>query len=52
MAYVERVISTTEIVISEDSWGGDFAWRRIVKGSGSWPSGGFIHFKDQVTQRS
>ncbi len=49
VAYVERVISATEIVISEDSWGGDFSWRRILKGSGSWPSGGFIHFRDQVT---
>ncbi len=47
VAYVERVLSSTEIVISEDSWGGDFAWRYIKKGSGSWPSG-FIHFRDQA----
>jgi surface antigen len=49
VAYVERVISSREIVISEDSWGGDFAWRKIVKDGSSWPSG-FIHFKDKVTK--
>lgn len=45
VAYVERVISPTEIVISEDSWGGDFHWRKLVKGTG-WPTG-FIHFVDK-----
>ena len=45
VAYVERVISSTEIVISEDSWGGDFHWRKLSKGPG-WPSG-FIHFVDK-----
>lgn len=45
VAYVEKVVSATEIVISEDSWGGTFHWRRITKDSGRWPSG-FIHFKD------
>lgn len=45
VAYVERVISPTEIVISEDSWGGDFHWRKLSKGTG-WPSG-FIHFVDK-----
>ncbi|WP_141014115.1 CHAP domain-containing protein [Nocardioides sambongensis] len=45
VAYVEKVVSSTEIVISEDSWGGTFDWRRITKDSGRWPSG-FIHFKD------
>ena len=49
VAYVERVISSTEIVISEDSWGGDFDWRRIVKDGHGWPSG-FIHFKDKITK--
>ena len=48
VAYVERVISATEIIISEDSWGGDFDWRRIVKDGSGWPSG-FIHFKDKIT---
>ncbi len=45
VAYVERVISPTEIIISEDSWGGDFHWRKLSKGTG-WPSG-FIHFVDK-----
>lgn len=47
LAYVERVVSSTEIIISEDSWGDDFHWRRIRKADGRWPSG-FIHFNDQV----
>ncbi|MCW2792363.1 MAG: domain containing protein [Nocardioides sp.] len=45
VAYVERVISSTEIWISEDSWGGDFHWRSVTKAGGGWPSG-FIHFAD------
>jgi surface antigen len=45
VAYVEKVISSTEIVISEDSWGGDFHWQQITKDSGHWPTG-FIHFTD------
>lgn len=49
VAYVERVISRREIVISQDSWGGDFSWRRLVKDGSGWPSG-FIHFKDQVSK--
>lgn len=47
VAYVEKVIFRREIVISEDSWGGDFAWRTIVKDGRGWPSG-FIHFKDKA----
>jgi surface antigen len=46
VAYVEKVISQNKIVISEDSWSGDFHWRRIAKRDGAWPTG-FIHFKDQ-----
>jgi surface antigen len=46
VAYVQQVISNSKIVISEDSWSGDFHWRKITKGSGSWPSG-FIHFRDE-----
>ena len=46
VAYVERVVSSTEIIISEDSWGGTFHWRRITKSSGRWPTG-FIHFTDK-----
>lgn len=44
VAYVEEVVSPDEIIISQDSWGGDFSWARVVKGT-SWPSG-FIHFND------
>jgi surface antigen len=47
VAYVEQVVSSTEIVISEDSWGGDFHWRRLRKEDGRWPSG-FVHFNDKV----
>ncbi len=50
VAYVERVISPTEIVISEDSWGGTFHWRKLVKGTG-WPSG-FIHFVDKAIENT
>ena len=46
VAYVEVVISSTEILVSEDYWGGDFHWRRVTKGSPGWPSG-FIHLNDE-----
>ena len=45
VAYVEQVISPDEIIVSQDSWGGDFSWARITRVGGSWPSG-FIHFND------
>ena len=45
LAYVEKVISRTEILVSEDYWGGDFHWRLITKTGTGWPSG-FIHFND------
>jgi surface antigen len=45
VGYVERVVSADEIVVSQDSWGGDFSWATITRGSGNWPSG-FIHFND------
>lgn len=45
VAYVERVVSADQIVISQDSWGGDFSWAVVTKGSGNWPSG-FVHFND------
>jgi surface antigen len=45
VAYVERVVSADEIVVSQDSWGGDFSWAVVTRGSGNWPSG-FIHFND------
>ncbi|SFB76313.1 CHAP domain-containing protein [Nocardioides terrae] len=44
VAYVEQVVSATEIVISESNYGSEFDWRRIRKG-GPWPTG-FIHYKD------
>lgn len=45
VAYVERVVSADEIVVSQDSWGGDFSWARTTRVGGNWPSG-FIHFND------
>ena len=45
VAYVEKVISPTEIIVSQDSWGGDFSWARITKSGSGWPSG-FVHFND------
>ncbi|KAA1418807.1 CHAP domain-containing protein [Nocardioides humilatus] len=51
VAYVERVISADEIVISEDSWSGDFHWRTITRDSGRWPSG-FVHFVDKAVQNT
>ncbi|MCW2814363.1 MAG: hypothetical protein JWN84_1818 [Nocardioides sp.] len=49
VAYIERVVSPTEIVISEDSWSGDFHWRTIYKDGPGWPSG-FIHFVDKALE--
>ena len=49
VAYVEQVVSPTEIIVSEDSWGGDFHWRRITTSGSGWPSG-FIHFRDQQVE--
>ena len=46
VAYVERVVSPTQIVVSEDSWGGTFHWSTITKSGGRWPTG-FIHFTDK-----
>ena len=45
VAYVERVVSANEIIVSQDSWGGDFSWARITRTSSGWPSG-FVHFND------
>ncbi|VXB86737.1 CHAP domain-containing protein [Nocardioides sp. AX2bis] len=47
VAYVERVVSPTEIIVSEDSWGGDFHWRRYSVAAGTWPDG-FVHFVDST----
>jgi surface antigen len=46
IAYVEKVISASDILVSEDNWGGDFRWRRITLNGGRWPKG-FIHLRDQ-----
>ncbi|GAB3865675.1 hypothetical protein GCM10028801_36460 [Nocardioides maradonensis] len=46
VAYVEKVISPTDIIISEDSWSGTFHWQEVTASGGFWPSG-FIHFKDK-----
>jgi surface antigen len=44
VAYVEQVVSATEIIVSESNYGSEFDWRRITS-SGPWPTG-FIHYKD------
>lgn len=44
VAYVEQVVSPTEIVVSESNYGSEFDWRRI-RSDGPWPSG-FIHYRD------
>ena len=49
VAYVERVVSRRKIVVSEDSWGGDFHWRTITKRGTGWPSG-FVHFDDRAVE--
>ncbi len=45
VAYVEKVVSADEIIVSMDSWHGDFSWARITRASKGWPSG-FVHFND------
>jgi surface antigen len=45
VAYVERVVSPGQIVVSEDNWKGEFHWRSITLTGGRWPSD-FIHFND------
>ena len=47
VAYVEKVVSADEVIVSQDSWGGDFSWAVITRASGNWPSG-FIHFNDRT----
>ena len=45
VAYVERVVSADQIVVSQDSFGGTFSWATITRSGTGWPSG-FIHFND------
>ncbi len=51
VAYVEQVVSADEIIVSQDSWGGDFSWARLTRTGGSWPSG-FVHFNDVVLRNT
>jgi surface antigen len=50
VAYVEKVISPTEIVVSESNWGSEFDWRDISIDH-DWPSG-FIHFVDHTLKET
>lgn len=47
VAVVEQVISKDKIVVSQDSWGGDFSWAVITRSGSGWPTG-FVHFNDQA----
>jgi surface antigen len=49
VAYVERVVSSNEIWVSESNWSGAFDWRKITRGGSGWPDG-FIHFADPAPQ--
>jgi surface antigen len=51
VAYIERVVSSTEIWVSESNWSGAFDWRKITKSGGGWPDG-IIHFQDTSTAPS
>lgn len=50
VAYVERVVSASEIWVSESNWAGAFDWRKITRTGSGWPDG-FIHFADTVEQK-
>jgi surface antigen len=45
VAYIERVVSSSEIWVSESNWSGAFDWRKVTKSGGGWPDG-IIHFAD------
>ncbi len=47
VAYIEKVVSSSEIWVSESNWSGAFDWRKITKSGGGWPDG-IIHFADQA----
>ena len=51
VAYVEQVVDSDTIIVSQDSWGGDFSWKQITRYGGQWPSG-FVHFHDLRTLRN
>jgi hypothetical protein len=46
VAYVQRIVDANTIIISEDHYGGNFDWRKIVRSGGGWPTG-FIHLNDE-----
>ncbi len=48
VAYIEKVVSPTEIWVSESNWSGAFDWRKITKSGSGWPDG-IIHFADPKT---
>ncbi|MET0819329.1 MAG: CHAP domain-containing protein [Aeromicrobium sp.] len=43
VAYIEKVVSSSEIWVSESNWSGSFDWRKITTSGGGWPDG-IIHF--------
>lgn len=43
VAYIEKVVSSSEIWVSESNWSGAFDWRKITKDGKGWPDG-IIHF--------
>lgn len=49
VAYIEKVVSSTEIWVSESNWSGAFDWRKITRSGSGWPDG-FIHFADPQAQ--
>jgi surface antigen len=51
VGYVERVVNSDTILVSQDSWGGDFSWKRYTRAGGQWPSG-FIHFRDAALRNT
>lgn len=51
VGYVERVVNADTIIVSQDSWGGDFSWKRYTRAGGQWPSG-FVHFRDTALRNT
>jgi surface antigen len=43
VAYIEKVVSSNEIWVSESNWSGAFDWRKITRSGSGWPDG-IIHF--------
>ena len=51
VAYIEKVVSTNEIWVSESNWSGAFDWRKITRSGGGWPDG-IIHFTNPTLANS